>query len=96
MRGTLSSFTLLFVHQVRTRQGLVASTTWVLLLFLLCSLLGRFGVSLLGFAFNLEDSPFYDPPLFRSDWANATLGGDDSIVMALAAKFGDPPEKRGE
>lgn len=73
MRGTLSSYTFLFIHQVRTRRGLAASTTWVLLLFLLCSLVGRFGVSFLGFSFNLEESPFYGPPLFRPNWANGTV-----------------------
>ena len=84
------------MHQVRTRQGLVAPTTWVLLLFLLCSLLGRFGVALLGFAFNLEDTAFYEPPHFRPDWANMTLGRDDSIAMALVSQFGASSQQIGE
>ena len=63
--GTLSSYTLLYIHQVRTRRGLVAPTTWLLFLFVLCSVVGRFGVALLGFAFNLEETPLYSAPVYR-------------------------------
>ena len=90
IRGTLSSYALLFVHQVRTRQAMVSLTTWLLFLFLLCSVLGRFGVASLGFAFNLEESPNYYPPLFRPDWANGTVGGSDTIEKALASALGLP------
>ena len=76
VRGTLSSYAFLFMHQIRTRQGLVTPTTWVLFLFLLCSVAGRLGVALLGFAFNLDESPLYTPPLFRPDWVNGAVTSD--------------------
>ena len=81
--GTLSSYALLFVHQARTRRGLVTPTTWVLLLFLFCSLGGRFGVAFLGFAFNLEETPHYTPPLFRPNWANGTVDSGSSYDTVL-------------
>jgi len=90
MRGTLSSYGLLFLHQVRTRQGRFAPMTWVLFLFLLCSLLSRFGVAFLGFAFNLEDTPYYNAPVLRPDWVNGTVNGDTSIQMAMASALGLP------
>lgn len=72
------------MYQIRIRQGRVA-TTWVLFVFLLCCLFGRFGVAFLGFAFNLEDHPYYIPPTVRPDWENGTVNGDDSFQMALAS-----------
>ena len=84
MRGTLSSYASLFKHRVRTRKGVVSLTTWVLYLFLLCSILGRFGVAFLGFAFNLDDNPYYYHPIVRADWVNGTVGGNHSIENALA------------
>ena len=71
------------MHQARTRQGLVSPTTWVLFLFLICSLCGRFGVAFLGFAFNLEDKAFHHAPIVRPDWVNGMIPGDDSIQKAL-------------
>jgi len=91
MRGTLLSYASLFIHQVRTRRGLGASTTWVLFLFLVCSLLGRFGVAFLGFAFNLEEKPYYTHRLFRPDWVNGAVNGDDSVRMALASELSPLP-----
>jgi len=88
MRGAPSTYAALFMHQVGTRRGLAASTTWVLFLFLLCSLIGIFGVALLGFAFNLEENPNFNQPLCKTDWVNGTMNGDDSIPMALASKLG--------
>ena len=79
------SYTLLFVHQARTRQGIASLTTWVLFLFLLCSLIGRFGIAFLGFAYNLEEMPYFISPILRPDWDNGTVNGDDSIQMALAS-----------
>jgi len=73
------------MHQVRTRQGLVSPTTWVLFLFLICSLCGRFGVAFLGFAFNLEDKVFHHNAIVRPDWVNGTITRDDSIEKALVA-----------
>ena len=61
------------MHRIRTRQGLVAPTTWVLFVFLLCSVAGRFGVALLGFAFNLDDTSFVTSAYFRPDWVNGTM-----------------------
>jgi len=83
------------MHEVRTRRGLVTSATWVLLLFLLCSLLGRFGIALLGLAFNLDDSPQFTPALFRPDWANGTLSKDDSVLTDLASELNIPPKEIG-
>jgi len=96
MRGALSSYASLFVHQVRTRRGVVAPTTWVLFLFLLCSFLGRFGVAFLGFAFNPEENPHYTPPLFTPDWVNGTVNEDDSMRIALASKLGLAAQHIGE
>ena len=73
VRGTLSSYAFLFMHQIHTRQGLVTPTTWVLFLFLLCSIAGRLGVALLGFAFNFDERPLYTPPLWRPDWVNGAV-----------------------
>ena len=81
--------------QVRTRQALATPTTWVLFLFLICSLLGRFGVAFLGFAFNLEENAYYIPPLSRPDWRNGTVNGDDSIQKALASQLGLPTQGLG-
>jgi len=94
IRGTLSAYASLFIHQFHTRKGLVSFNTWVLFLFLLCSVIGRFGVAFLGFAFNLEDSPNYIPRLFMPDWGNGTVGGNDSIEMALASELGLPANER--
>jgi len=96
MRGTLWSYASLFVHQVRTRRGIVNPTTWVLFLFLFCSLVGRFGVAFFGFAFNLEDSPSYTPALFRPNWANGTVHGDGSHDAALASLTGDTFQSKGQ
>lgn len=93
MRGTLSSYTSLFIQQARTRRG---STTSVLFLFLVCSLLGRFGVAFLGFAFNLEEKPYYTHRLFRPDWVNGTVNGDDSVRMALASELDLPTQHTGQ
>lgn len=86
MRGTLSSYILLFMHRVHTWQGLVTSTTGVLVLFLLCSLVGRFGVAFLGFGFSLDDTLIYIPPLSRPDWRNGSIseGINDRILLAFA------------
>jgi len=66
-----------------------------LFLFLLCSLFGRFGVAFLGFAFNLEETSKYTPPLFRPDWMNGTLEGDESqkIALASAMSVSSPPSQ---
>ena len=76
MNGTLSSYAFLFWHQVRNRKGLATLTTWGLLLYVLGSVFGRFGVAFLGLAYNLEETPLYDPPLFRPNWANGTVNGE--------------------
>ncbi|KAF8423518.1 hypothetical protein EV426DRAFT_700130 [Tirmania nivea] len=65
MRGTLSSYASLFMHKV--------GISGVVFLYLLCSVVGRFGVVTLGFAFNIEESP---PPLFRPDWAKGAVNSD--------------------
>ena len=74
------------MHQIHTREGLVTPTTWVLFLFLLCSVAGRFGVAVLGFAFNLDESPFYTPPLLRPDWANGAVNSD-GLTLASESNF---------
>ena len=81
------------MHQASTRQGLAAPTTWVLFLFLLCSLLGRFGVAFLGFAFNLDNvgTTKYQPPLFKTDWVNMTL---QSAKIALIPKLNQSEQIR--
>ncbi|KAF8423516.1 hypothetical protein EV426DRAFT_700129 [Tirmania nivea] len=94
MMGTPSSYALLFMHQVRTRRGLVTPTTWVLFLYLLGSVFGRFGVAFLGFAVNLDDSAVYTPPLFRPNWANGTVDGDDSHDTDLASLTGYPVQSK--
>ena len=97
MRGTLSSYALLFIHQVRPRRKRVASTTWILFLFLLCSLVGRFGVAFLGFAFNIEDRLHYIPPLFRPNWENGTVNpntGDQETALAYPVSV--PQGARGQ
>ncbi|KAF8423525.1 hypothetical protein EV426DRAFT_601855 [Tirmania nivea] len=81
MMGTLSSYALLFTHQVRTQRCFASPTTWILFLFLLFSVFGRFGVAFLGFAFTLEDTPLYTPALFRPNWANGTINGGSSHYM---------------
>ena len=59
----------------------------MLVLYLLCSLLGRFGVAFLGLTFNLEDTPDYKPSLFRPDWQNGTLHRDNSIETAMGLEL---------
>ncbi|RPB29215.1 hypothetical protein L211DRAFT_864775 [Terfezia boudieri ATCC MYA-4762] len=95
IEGTPLSYTALFMHEIRTRRGLVASGTLMLFLFLLCSLLGRFGIAFLGLAFNLDDSPHFTPPLFRPDWKNGTLSKDSSVLTDLASELGIPPRDIG-
>jgi len=95
VRGTLGSYALLFIHQVRTRRSLVAPTTSVLFLYLFCSIAGRFSVAFLGFAFNLENSPLYNPALFRPNWVNGTVNGDDSHDAALASLLRRPFQSKG-
>ncbi|KAF8423514.1 hypothetical protein EV426DRAFT_717345 [Tirmania nivea] len=85
MKGTLSSYAAILMNKVRARWGFVTPTTWVLFLYLLGSLFGRFGVAFLGFAFNLEDSPHFSPALFRPNWANGTVNGDYSHYTDLAS-----------
>ncbi|KAF8423515.1 hypothetical protein EV426DRAFT_115312 [Tirmania nivea] len=82
MMGTLSSYALLFMHQVRTQRGFASPTTWILFLFLLFSVFGRFGVAFLGFTYTLEDRSNYTPPLTRPNWANGTIYGNSSHDMA--------------
>ena len=84
MRGTLCSYASLFMSQVRSRRGLAAPTTWVLFLFLLGSLVGRFGIAFLGFSFILDDSLLYTEAIFRPNWANGTVSGDGSRDAALS------------
>ena len=82
MGGTLLSYTLLFIQQVRIRQRLGTPNTWVLCLFVLCSLAGRFGVAFLGFSFNLEETPHVEHALLRPNWVNGTANGGSSQDMA--------------
>ena len=95
MRGTLWSYCLLFTHQFHNLRRLTAATTWVLFVFLLGSLVGRFGVAFLGFAFILEDIPHYTPPILRPNWANGTVNGDGSQDAALASLTGDSIQTKG-
>ena len=60
----------------------------MLVLYLLCSLFGRFGVAFLGLTFNLDDSPVNIPPLSAPAWENGTLHRDDSIQEALDKELG--------
>lgn len=55
----------------------------MLILYLLCSILGRFGVAFLGLTFNLDDAPFYRPPLSIPDWGSKTLHRDNSVQKEL-------------
>ena len=97
MRGTLTSYTLLFIHQVNTRRERFAPTTWILFLFLLSSLVGRFGVAFIGFAFNIEDRSHYTAPLFRPNWTNGTVNSNPGIhEMASAYPVSIPQGDRGK
>lgn len=69
------------MHQILPRRGLATSPSWILFPFLLCSLLGRFGVAFLGFAFNLDDTVYHIDPLTQPDWVNGSL---DAAPMLLA------------
>jgi len=89
--GTLSSYALLYIHQIRTRRGFAAPTTWVLLLFVFCSVVGRFGVAFIGFAFTLEETPLYTPQLLRPNWVNGTIGQGGLSNTALTTE-GDKGE----
>ena len=42
-------------------------------IFIVLSIVVRFGVVLLGFAYNLEENPVFTPPLYRPDWVNMTV-----------------------
>ena len=95
MRGTLGSYAALFIHQARTRRGLGTPATWVLFLYVFCSVAGRFGVAFLGFAFNLEDSPVYTPALLRPNWEGGTVNGDGSHDAALTALLGNSFQSKG-
>ena len=95
MRGTLWSYFLLFMRQFRRLKRLTAATTWVLFVFLLSSLIGRFGVAFLGFAFLLEDIPIYTPAVFRPNWANGTVNSDSPHDAALASLTGDSIQSKG-
>jgi len=94
MRGTLSQYALLFKRQVFTLQQ-CDSTALLLFLFLLCSLLGRFGVAFLGFAYNIDVDPYSDAPLFRPDWENGSLNRDDSSLKALTSALGISKKQAG-
>ena len=37
------------------------------------SICGRFGVALLGFAYNIDDNIVHTSQLFRPDWVNITI-----------------------
>jgi len=65
-------------------------------LFLLCSLVGRFGVAFLGFGFNLEDTSFHEETIFRPDWVNGTLNMDDPILKALISALGFVAPETGQ
>ena len=95
MRGTLWSYCLLFIRQFRPLKCLAAATTWVLFIFLLFSLIGRFGGAFLGFAFLLEDISIHTPAIFRPNWANGAVNGDGSHDAALASLTGDPIQSKG-
>ena len=81
--GSLSSYALLFFHQVKARGRHITRTTLVLFLYLICSIVGRFGVAFLGFAFNLDETPLYTQPLLRPNWVNGTVNTNDAHGMAL-------------
>jgi len=83
------------MNQVRTQQ-LASLTTWLLLVFLLCSLLGRFGVALLGFAFTIEDNSVYEAPILRPDWANGTLNWDNTVRIEFEKEVGLVGHESGE
>lgn len=87
MRGTLPSYMSLFVNQVRIRQRLATSTTWVLLLYILFSIFGRFGIAFLGFAFNFGETLHYAPPLFRPNWADGIVESDDTLGMEYSSQW---------
>lgn len=75
---------------MRNSIGLRSVQTYIVLLFLICSIFGRFGVALLGLAFNLEDTPHYIPPRFRPDWVHLTV-----LDRSLGAGAEDPGNSSG-
>ena len=60
----------------------------VVFVFMVVSVLGRFGVALLGFAYNLEDTPYVKEALYRPDWAGLTFMSDmlNSSGITLSGK----------
>ena len=68
MKGTLSSYALLLLNELRTCKHL--RTIFPILLYLITSLIGRFGVGFIGLTFNLNVEVSYIAPLMRPDWSN--------------------------
>ena len=77
MTGTFSSYAFLFMHKVRTHRGNATMATWVLCLYLLCSVVGRLGVAPLGLTFNIEEYSDYTPPIWRPKWKNGTVNSEN-------------------
>ena len=72
LQGTLSSYTLLLRNQF-TKRHWANLTTYVALMFIWVSIIGRFAVAFLGFAYNLEDTAHYRAPLSRPDWVHLSI-----------------------
>lgn len=85
MNGSLFSYTLLCIRK----------PSFLVVCFLICSVCGRFGVALLGFAYNMDEIIHHRDPLYRPDWANLTsamginatgVGDNNGSILSSGAK----------
>ena len=56
----------------------------IVVVFLVLSIVGRFGVASVGLAFNLENNLAITPPLYRPDWVNLTFATSECSTCGTA------------
>ena len=110
MRGSLLGYSTLFARRIctpYTRKKPESKSGKVLLVvfvFMVLSVIGRFSVAFLGFAYNLQETPHNQQPLFRPDWVNLTfplpfeygVEGDNSITSTSSIQTASPKLSEGE
>ena len=61
---------------------------------MILSILGRFSVAFLGFAYNLYDESIFTPSIYRPDWVNQTMISNmRDLTSTLAVETNDPGKK---
>ncbi|KAG0642459.1 hypothetical protein HOY80DRAFT_901073, partial [Tuber brumale] len=83
MPSPSGSAALVFTH---IREWRLSLTTFIVMLYLVANIVGRFSVAIIGLTFNLADVPVVIPPTFVTNWASTVLLTKDTTDFKGAEK----------